>query len=246
MRGREQKLVFKKSIQNLAQYILLFSYEEMVVESVLWKFTQLMVIYFLRCSVCNTCSILLRAREPCGGARPPQPRPGRELGPHWAFPFTAKSLEILLSLHLHSWGRLAKQAPLTVNFLLMAFTIHDQAAQNQLTFPLGLFSSEADAQMECKCWKRSGGQTQWARSFQKHPKPTPSRLHWSPIPPGQTPTPCCWGSEPKAWTWPWKTVSAHRHHQHALKGIRPTQFTSKVCTHHMHPIKRGPEWDSDF
>lgn len=33
--GREQKLVFKKSIQNLAQYIPLFSYEEMVVESVL-------------------------------------------------------------------------------------------------------------------------------------------------------------------------------------------------------------------
>lgn len=90
--GREQKPVFKKSIQNLTEHIQLFSYVEMVVESVLWKFTQLMVIYFLRCSVCNTCSIILRAKEPYGGGRPPQPCPGRELGPHWAFPFTAKSL----------------------------------------------------------------------------------------------------------------------------------------------------------
>lgn len=121
----------------------------------------------------------------------------------------------------------------------MAFTIHDQAAQNQLTFPLGLLSGEAGTPMECKCWNRSGGQTQWTKSFQKHPKPTPSRPHWSLNPPGQTPSPFCWGSEPKEWTWPWLTVSAHRHHQHALKGIRPTQLTSRCVAITCTQSKRG-------
>lgn len=151
-----------------------------------------------------------------------------------------KSSETLLSLHLRSWGRLAKQAPLTVNFLLMAFTIHDQAAQNQLTFPLGLLCGEAGAQMECKRWRRRGGaKPNEPGLFRKHSKPTPSRPHWSPIPPGQTPSPFCRGREAKGWTGPWRTVSAHCHHQHAPKGIRPTQLTSRCVPTTRTQSKRG-------
>lgn len=136
--------------------------------------------------------------EPKAGG--PHPSHAGESGPHSAFSSAARPWQKLprLSTSRQRHAR-RRRSHWRANFLSMAFTIHDQAAQNQLTFPLGLLGGEAGVQLEWKRtgWNMSGGPAPWTMPVQEHPKPTPSSPHHSSCP-DLVPIPCG-GQGPTQW-----------------------------------------------
>lgn len=78
-------------------------------------------------------------------------------------------------------ARLVEQMSLMANLLQMAFTLHDQAAQNQLTFCLGFLHMrlEISRSEHARAETRAGGPAQGTMPFQKHPK-GPVHEAWTP------------------------------------------------------------------
>lgn len=122
------------------------------------------------------------------GPEAPARRMGRESGPHSAFSSANKPWQMLPRLCTSTAeARLAKQEPVTENFLGMAFTIHDQAHSTVSLSPRpwGWRSTGVDTHR----LKHEWGPSPMNHACPEAPKPTPSSPLRSRIPPAQTSSP---------------------------------------------------------
>lgn len=223
---------------------LTFSYGEMVAEPALWKYesTQSMVIYFLRSSVCDIVHQLIGTKEPV--LRPEAPTPRTEMGSDPGSAFSAASTlgkPLPDTLHPLSWSMPGKADAID-------YAPSVDGISYTVTFPLVLLHGKAALSQS-----ENAQAGMWVEAQPNEPclsrrPPSQHHPHLISCPsPAQTLCPIlCWRRTSKEWAFALDEVSAHLHHQYALKFSEFLKHINQKSLQDPHPpqaASKWPDWD---